>query len=156
MCQAIGHEQKYIFIFAPWGAPAPQTPQPRGVWGAGAPQGAKNKIKYRPEASYAQLGLGEPRISQITHSFVCCFLVGPPVFARWEAHTPAAVLLCAAAHPVRAGFILAHLRNRHTLCYAILPPGRKRALGPGFGRIRNGKTSKSALPPAVGVPESRC
>ncbi len=30
------------------------SPPTRGVWGAGAPQGAKNNIKYRPKASYAK------------------------------------------------------------------------------------------------------
>jgi hypothetical protein len=72
-CQAFGHEQKHVFFFAPWLAPAPQTPRvgglpphkppvgdlgggnlpSRGVWGAGAPQEAKYNIKYRPKASYA-------------------------------------------------------------------------------------------------------
>jgi hypothetical protein len=28
------------------------SPPTRGVWGAEAPQGAKNNIKYRPKASY--------------------------------------------------------------------------------------------------------
>jgi len=27
------------------------SPPTRGVWGAGAPQGAKNNIKYRPKDS---------------------------------------------------------------------------------------------------------
>ncbi len=65
-CQAIGHGTKSALMFAPWGAPAHQTPRVGGlprpkppgrrwVWGAGAPQKAKNNIKYRPKDSYQQL-----------------------------------------------------------------------------------------------------
>ncbi len=70
--QACGPKKKtYVFRSlggsrppqTPWvgGLPPPNTPAgdlgggnppTRGVWGAGAPQGAKNIIKYRPKASY--------------------------------------------------------------------------------------------------------
>ncbi len=56
-----GHE-KQIFVFSlPGGLTAPRPPEggseggrppTRGVWRAGAPQGAKNYIEYRPKATY--------------------------------------------------------------------------------------------------------
>ena len=33
------------------------SPPARGVWGAGAPQGAQDNIKYRPKASYVEAAL---------------------------------------------------------------------------------------------------
>ncbi len=61
--QAFGETKKQVYLFSlPGGLPPPRPPgfggfggrQPPnpGVWGAGAPQGAKLNIKCRPKASY--------------------------------------------------------------------------------------------------------
>ncbi len=48
-------------------------------------------------------------------------------------------------------------KNITTLCYTIVPPGRKsaRPSGPDFGRTATGKRPKSALRPALCRPEGR-
>ncbi len=40
MCQAMGHENNQILIFAPWGAPAAQTPWVGGLPAPKPPEGA--------------------------------------------------------------------------------------------------------------------
>jgi hypothetical protein len=86
-------------MFAPWEATAPQPPElggcrpqkplrgvwggggplSRGVWGAGAPQGAKNNLKYLPQASYVSVPSPKPYVLKYPKNTIPA---GPPASPR--------------------------------------------------------------------------